>query len=88
MGSLENQTPRKRISILGWLVILGLFVWNAISFWPQSQPSVELPYAEFVKQASDNNVTSVMISGSNTYHQQSDGRRSLRFEFLEYFSKG
>jgi hypothetical protein len=65
-----------------------MFIWKAISFWLQSQPSVEWSYTEFIRQVSGHNFTPVMISYSNTYHQSSDERRCLRFEVLETFSKG
>jgi cell division protease FtsH len=65
MDNIENQRPRKRVSIFWWMVILALFIWNAVSFWPHAQPAVELPYSEFVHQVRSNNVTSVTIQGSD-----------------------
>jgi cell division protease FtsH len=65
MDNLDNQTPKKRISIFWWLVILAMLVWNVITFWPQSQPSVELPYSEFIHQVRSGNVSSVTIQGSD-----------------------
>jgi cell division protease FtsH len=65
MDNPQNQMQRPRISIFWWIVILGLLIWNVIAFWPQSQVSVDLPYTEFIKQVSANNVTSVTIQGSD-----------------------
>jgi cell division protease FtsH len=65
MDNLENRKPKNRISIFWWLIILALLIWNVVSFWPQSQPEVDLPYTEFIKQVTDNNVTSVTIQGSD-----------------------
>jgi cell division protease FtsH len=61
----RTQTPRNRISIFWWILIIALLVWNVIAFWPQSQPSVELPYSDFLSQVRNNNVTSVTIQGSD-----------------------
>jgi cell division protease FtsH len=46
-----------------WLIMLGLIVWNLMSFWPQAHPEVNLPYSAFLEQVRQNNVAKVRISG-------------------------
>jgi cell division protease FtsH len=65
MDNPKNPTYKKRISIFWWILILAMLIWNIVSFWPQSQPSVEIPYSEFIQQVRDSNVTSVTIQGSD-----------------------
>lgn len=46
-----------------WLVLLGLLLWNLVTFLPRARPEVELPYAAFIAQVKASNVTEVEIRG-------------------------
>jgi cell division protease FtsH len=47
-----------------WLILLGLLVWNLMTFFPQARPEVELPYTAFMAQVKAGNVTDVEIRGA------------------------
>ncbi len=43
-----NQPPKTQRSVLWWwLIMLGLIAWNLMSFWPKTNPEVNLPYSTF-----------------------------------------
>jgi cell division protease FtsH len=47
-----------------WLVLLGLVVWNLISFLNRSEPAANIPYTTFVEQVTQGNVTEAQIRGA------------------------
>jgi cell division protease FtsH len=64
---MQNKTSPSRkpgFSWAWWLLFVALMIWNIWTFWPRSQPEVNLPYSAFLDQVNENNVTSVQISGS------------------------
>jgi cell division protease FtsH len=47
-----------------WLILLGLLVWNAVSFYPTPRPEVGIPYTTFLAQVRSDNVAQVRIVGA------------------------
>jgi cell division protease FtsH len=60
----DQNTPKMHIHWGWWLVLIALMIWNIWSFWPRSQPNIDIPYSSFLAQISAGNVTKVEISGS------------------------
>jgi cell division protease FtsH len=60
----EEKNPKVQIAWWWWLLMLFLLVWNVMTFWPQQQPEVSIPYSAFLTEVRAGNVTSVLISGS------------------------
>ena len=52
-----------RTAWVWWLVLIGLLVWNAYTFLPNTQPQVQLPYSVMLAQVQSGNVAKVKISG-------------------------
>jgi cell division protease FtsH len=48
---------------LMWLILLGLLLWNLMTFLPRTRPEVALPYTAFVGQVKAGNVSEVEIRG-------------------------
>jgi cell division protease FtsH len=64
MESQPQKTPEKyRVPRWWWLVLLAMLAWNAVLFWPKSQPQVSIPYSIFLAQVRAGNVASVHIVG-------------------------
>jgi cell division protease FtsH len=62
----DKPSPQhSSISWTWWLLFLILAVWNLWTFWPRSQPQVDLPYSAFLDQVKKDNVTSIQISGGD-----------------------
>jgi cell division protease FtsH len=52
-----------RTNGLWWAILLGLLIWNMLTFWPARRPEVEIPYTTFLSQVKTDNVASVHITG-------------------------
>jgi cell division protease FtsH len=63
--SPDNLPQVPRISPFWWILLLALMFWNVWSFWPRSQPQVELPYSAFLDQVKSGNVKQVQIQGGD-----------------------
>jgi cell division protease FtsH len=63
--NLSGQEPSKTLLPLWfwWLILIGLFIWNVVSFWPKTIPEVEIPYSTFLNQIRQDNVAQVQIVG-------------------------
>ena len=62
-----EQSPhqqKSRISWTWWLLFMALMIWNLWTFWPRSQSEVNLPYSAFLDQVKKDNITNIVISGS------------------------
>lgn len=59
----QNQEKKFRISPFWWILMLGLLIWNIISYFPRSRPEAQIPYTTFIDQVKAGNVTDVQISG-------------------------
>ncbi len=60
----QPQLPQARLSIFWWLVIIGLLIWNAITYFKAPPTEVEIPYSTFINQLKANNISSVIITGN------------------------
>ena len=61
----DQQKPKFRISILWWLVLAGLLIWNLLTYLSRGMPvSVSIPYSTFVEQVKAGNISSVKIQGN------------------------
>jgi cell division protease FtsH len=64
---LEMKSDRdrpKRVSLLWWVVLLALLLWNLASLWPRGQTEAELTYSAFIDQVEQDHVASVIIQES------------------------
>ncbi len=57
-------SPRPRISLFWWLVLLALIAWNILTLKSQSQEMIGIPYSTFIDQVSSGNVKDVEINGA------------------------
>jgi cell division protease FtsH len=62
-----QQNPRKpqpspMTLLFWWLVMLGLIVWNIMTFWPKANPEVTIPYSTFLDQVRSDNVAKIHIT--------------------------
>jgi cell division protease FtsH len=71
MAAKPPPVPDKRPAQQGrpsagllWLVMLGLLLWNLVTFFPQARPEVDLPYTAFIAQVKADNITEVEIRGA------------------------
>ncbi|MGE5251148.1 MAG: ATP-dependent zinc metalloprotease FtsH [Bacteroidota bacterium] len=63
--SPEGQgPPQPRLSRLWWIVLIGLMVWNAITYFKPAAPQAEIPYSTFIDQVKAGNVSTVTITGN------------------------
>ena len=41
----EQEPPKTFLPLwFWWLILIGLLIWNIVSFWPKMTPEVEIPY--------------------------------------------
>ncbi|MER3447168.1 MAG: cell division protein FtsH [Candidatus Dadabacteria bacterium] len=60
----QQQMPR--IALFWWLVLVALLIWNIVTFWPRTHPTVvDIPYTTFLAQVRADNIAKVKISGDN-----------------------
>src|SRR5512136_849011 len=59
----QAQQPRIRIPSWWWLLMVAILIWNVLTFWPNRQQEVSLPYSAFLDQVRAGNVSSVQITG-------------------------
>jgi cell division protease FtsH len=61
----DQPTPQSpRISPLGWIILIALFIWNIWTLKPQVQTEIAIPYTSFVEQVKAGNVKDVQIDGA------------------------
>jgi cell division protease FtsH len=65
MDNQKQKNPRLSLSWFWWVLLASLMIWNLISFWPRSQPQINIPYSVFLQQVKDGNVARVQITGSD-----------------------
>ncbi|MGW8143726.1 MAG: ATP-dependent zinc metalloprotease FtsH, partial [Anaerolineales bacterium] len=58
------KTPNKpKISLIWWIVVFGLLIWNIWLVFPKQGSVAQIPYSTFVDQVQAGNVKNVTISG-------------------------
>ncbi|MCL4560306.1 MAG: ATP-dependent zinc metalloprotease FtsH [Chloroflexi bacterium] len=65
MDPNEEKPKKPQLSWFWWVLLIGLIVWNVISFWPQGQPVANIPYSTFTSEVNSGNVANVTINGSS-----------------------
>lgn len=60
----QAQTPQPRISWFWWILLIGLMIWNAITYLSLASPEVQIPYSTFIDQVKAGNVSTVTITGN------------------------
>ncbi len=60
----QSQFPQQRISLFWWIVMIGLMIWNAITYFKGAPAQVEIPYTTFIDQVQAGNISSVTITGN------------------------
>lgn len=58
------QIPRPRIPLFWWVVIIGLLIWNALSYFASAPAQLEIPYSTFIDQVRAGNISFVTIAGN------------------------
>jgi cell division protease FtsH len=58
----RRSQPSPASLLFWWLVMLGLIVWNIMTFWPKTNPEVTIPYSTFLDQVRSNNVSKIHIT--------------------------
>jgi cell division protease FtsH len=59
-----SQIPRMRVSPIWWVVLIGLMIWNAITYLKGAPAQVEIPYSTFIDQVRAGNISTVTITGN------------------------
>ena len=60
----QPQTPQTGISWFWWLLLIGLTVWNLLTYFTVTSPTAEIPYSTFVDQVRSGNISAVTIRGN------------------------
>ncbi len=59
----QKPQPSPRTTLIWWLIMAGLMVWNVLTFWPRATAQVVLPYTAFLDEVRADNVAGVHIKG-------------------------
>jgi cell division protease FtsH len=59
----QPKIPQARISLFWWIVLIGLMIWNAITYFKSAPVEVEIPYSTFIDQVKTGNISTVKITG-------------------------
>jgi hypothetical protein len=60
----QSQTPQPRVPWFWWILLIGLMIWNVITYFQAAPPQVEIPYSTFIDQVKAGNISIVTISGN------------------------
>jgi cell division protease FtsH len=60
----QTQNPRPSISPLWWIILVGLMIWNIITFFKSAPTQVQIPYSTFIDQVKYGNISMVNITGN------------------------
>lgn len=60
----QPQTPQPNISRFWWIVLVGLTIWNLVTYFKTAPARVEIPYSTFIDQIQAGNISSVTITGN------------------------
>src|ERR1700758_2550879 len=65
-GQQQGPQQLSRITLFWWLILVGLLVWNIMTFWPRPHiKRVNIPYTTFLAQVRADNVSKVHITDDN-----------------------
>jgi cell division protease FtsH len=59
-----TQTPQPAIPRFWWILLLGLIVWNVVTYLRAAPPQADIPYTTFVDQVKAGNISAVTITGN------------------------
>jgi cell division protease FtsH len=60
----QPRIPRPRISPFWWIVLVGLMIWNIVTYLKSAPAQVEIPYSTFIDQVQSGNISMVTITGN------------------------
>jgi cell division protease FtsH len=60
----QQQIPQPRISLFWWIVLIGLMIWNLITYFGTTPAQAEIPYSTFIDQIQAGNISMVTITGN------------------------
>lgn len=63
-GLSQSPVPQLRIPSFWWLILIGLMIWNAITYLKGAPAQVEIPYSTFISQLQTGNISAVTIAGN------------------------
>ena len=58
------QTPQSRIHWFWWILLIGVTVWNVMTYLAVTSPAAEIPYSTFIDQVKSGNISAVTIQGN------------------------
>jgi len=59
----ESKSPFKKINYIWWLILIGLIIWNLMTFLPKVNREANIPYSTFLEQIKEDNVSRIQIDG-------------------------
>ena len=59
----EPKSPLKKINYIWWLILIGLIIWNLMTFLPKVNREANIPYSTFLEQVKQDNVSRIQIDG-------------------------
>ena len=62
--NLQLRTPPIRIHWFWWILLIGLTVWNVMTYLAVMSPAAEIPYSTFIDQLKSGNISAVTIQGN------------------------
>jgi cell division protease FtsH len=60
----SQKPPQMRLSPIWWIILIGLMIWNAVTYLRSAPEQVQIPYTTFIDQVQSGKVTSVVIQGN------------------------
>ncbi len=59
----EAKSPFRKINYIWWLILIGLVIWNLMTFLPKVNREANIPYSTFLEQVKEDNVSKIQIDG-------------------------
>ena len=60
----QPQSPQPRIPWFWWVLLVGLTIWNVITYFRAAPQQAEIPYSTFIDQVKAGNISTVTITGN------------------------
>jgi cell division protease FtsH len=59
----QSKSPFKKVNYIWWLILIGLIIWNLMTFLPKVSSEANIPYSTFLEQVREDNVSGIQIDG-------------------------
>ena len=60
----QPQAPQPYVSRFWWILLIGLTIWNVITYFKAAPPQADIPYSTFIDQVKAGNISTVTITGN------------------------